>query len=56
MRMLRSFTLLLFAVLTAVPAARVQGAEPIRVGYLGPLSGIDAQVGKDMLDYPPVEP
>lgn len=51
MRMLRrGFTLSLFAVLTAVPAARVQGAEPIRVGYLGSLSGIFAQVGKDMLD------
>src|SRR5436305_9463185 len=26
------------------------GAETIRIGYLGPLSGIFAQAGKDMLD------
>src|SRR5262249_54729532 len=32
---------------TAGPAA---AAEPIRVGYLGPLTGIFAQAGKDMLD------
>jgi branched-chain amino acid transport system substrate-binding protein len=29
---------------------RVEAAEPIRIGYLGPLSGVFAQAGKDMLD------
>src|SRR5919202_5978188 len=33
--------------LLALPAP---GAEPIRVGYLGPLTGIFAAAGKDMLD------
>jgi branched-chain amino acid transport system substrate-binding protein len=35
--------------LLALPAA-APGAEPIRVGYLGPLTGIFAAAGKDMLD------
>jgi branched-chain amino acid transport system substrate-binding protein len=35
------------ALLAAGPAA---AADPIRVGYLGPLTGIFAQAGKDMLD------
>jgi len=38
---------LLVALLAPAGAA---ASEPIRVGYLGPLSGIFAQVGKDMLD------
>lgn len=33
----------------AVPAV-AGSAEPIRVGYMGPLSGLFAQAGKDMLD------
>src|SRR5207247_9204524 len=37
--------------LTALPLARpAAAAESIRVGYLGPQTGIFAQAGKDMLD------
>ena len=44
----RAGALALGLVLLAVgPAA---AADPIRVGYLGPLTGIFAQAGKDMLD------
>src|ERR1043166_5446591 len=39
-----TLTLLLLTTSTA-PAA-----EPIKVGYMGPLTGIFAQAGKDMLD------
>jgi hypothetical protein len=35
------------ALFASSPAA---AADPIRVGYLGPLTGIFAQAGKDMLD------
>jgi branched-chain amino acid transport system substrate-binding protein len=35
------------ALLMSSPAS---AAEPVRVGYLGPLTGIFAQAGKDMLD------
>jgi branched-chain amino acid transport system substrate-binding protein len=38
---------LLFTLLAIVPAA---AADAIRVGYIGPQSGIFAQAGKDMLD------
>ena len=38
---------LLVALCTLQP---VLGAEPIKVGYIGPLTGIFAQSGKDMLD------
>jgi branched-chain amino acid transport system substrate-binding protein len=38
---------LALVLLTAVAAP---GADPIRVGFMGPLSGIFAQAGKDMLD------
>jgi branched-chain amino acid transport system substrate-binding protein len=38
---------LALVVLTAVAAP---AADPIRVGFMGPLSGIFAQAGKDMLD------
>ncbi|MGH7392517.1 MAG: ABC transporter substrate-binding protein [Candidatus Rokuibacteriota bacterium] len=52
MRLLRRG--LVLSALAVLPAAlvapRAHAAEPIRVGYLGPLSGIFAQVGKDMLD------
>jgi branched-chain amino acid transport system substrate-binding protein len=44
---LRAALLLLAAALWTGPAA---AAEPIRIGYLGPLTGIFAQAGKDMLD------
>jgi branched-chain amino acid transport system substrate-binding protein len=44
----RSAVLVVFLVLAGVPHARAQ--EPIRIGYLGPLTGIFAQAGKDMLD------
>jgi branched-chain amino acid transport system substrate-binding protein len=45
---LGSVTLIVLLVLAGAPRARAQ--EPIRIGYLGPLSGIFAQAGKDMLD------
>jgi branched-chain amino acid transport system substrate-binding protein len=35
---------------TLLAAGSALAAEPIRVGYLGPLTGIFAQAGKDMLD------
>src|SRR5215469_8982647 len=38
---------LVLALLAPRPAA---AAETIRIGYLGPLTGIFAQAGKDMLD------
>src|SRR5215472_5584683 len=38
---------LVLALLAPRPAA---AADPIRIGYLGPLTGIFAQAGKDMLD------
>ena len=44
----RSAVLVVFLVLAGVLHARAQ--EPIRIGYLGPLTGIFAQAGKDMLD------
>src|SRR5258708_10933646 len=37
-------------VLVLLLAGPVAGAESIRVGYLGPLTGIFAAAGKDMLD------
>src|SRR5216684_9063211 len=37
-------------ILVLLLAAPVAGAESIRVGYLGPLTGIFAAAGKDMLD------
>jgi branched-chain amino acid transport system substrate-binding protein len=42
------FTALLIA-LTLLPSP-VFAQEPIRVGFIGPLSGVFAQAGKDMLD------
>src|SRR5205823_597289 len=46
--MIRSAALLLALVLLLT--GPVAGAESIRVGYLGPLTGIFAAAGKDMLD------
>jgi branched-chain amino acid transport system substrate-binding protein len=40
---------LLLAVVLLVPSS-AQAADPIRIGYLGPLTGIFAQAGKDMLE------
>jgi branched-chain amino acid transport system substrate-binding protein len=40
---------LLLALASASPAS-AGAAEPIRVGYMGPLTGLFAQAGKDMLD------
>jgi branched-chain amino acid transport system substrate-binding protein len=37
-------------VLMALPARPIGAADPIRIGYIGPLTGIFAQAGKDMLD------
>jgi branched-chain amino acid transport system substrate-binding protein len=37
-------------VLALLPVAPAGAADSIRVGYLGPLTGIFAQAGKDMLD------
>ena len=38
------------AVLLFAPATPAAAADPIRIGFLGPLSGMFAQAGKDMLD------
>ncbi len=47
----RALCALVVAVVAALVAARPAGAaEAIRVGYLGPLTGIFAQAGKDMLE------
>src|SRR5467141_479723 len=46
--MMRAAVVVLILVLLL--AAPVAGAESIRVGYLGPLTGIFAAAGKDMLD------
>src|SRR5437588_91978 len=46
--MIRSAAVVLLLVLLL--AGPVAGAESIRVGYLGPLTGIFAAAGKDMLD------
>jgi branched-chain amino acid transport system substrate-binding protein len=43
-------TLILALGLTLLVAASAWAADPIRVGYLGPQSGIFAQAGKDMLE------
>jgi branched-chain amino acid transport system substrate-binding protein len=44
----RRLTLIVAVVLLA--AGPAPAAEPIRIGFMGPLSGIFAQAGKDMLD------
>src|SRR5262249_39646402 len=44
--MLRSILGLVLSVLAVTPAS---AADPIRIGYLGPLTGIFAPSGKDML-------
>jgi branched-chain amino acid transport system substrate-binding protein len=46
---LRSLLAATLAALLLLPSA-APGADPIRVGYLGPLTGIFAAAGKDMLD------
>ena len=47
--LIRSGAVVALALLLLLPAA-APGADPIRVGYLGPLTGIFAAAGKDMLD------
>ncbi|HEX5814007.1 MAG TPA: ABC transporter substrate-binding protein, partial [Methylomirabilota bacterium] len=47
--LIRAGALAALAALLLLPATS-PGAEPIRVGYLGPLTGIFAAAGKDMLD------
>jgi len=49
-RLARLAAALPLVALLAAPAPPASAAEPIRVGYLGPLTGIFAQIGKDMLD------
>jgi branched-chain amino acid transport system substrate-binding protein len=44
----RAISLTLLALMLITSAATA--AEPIKVGYMGPLTGIFAQAGKDMLD------
>ena len=44
----RALSLTLLALMLTTSAA--PAAEPIKVGYMGPLTGIFAQAGKDMLD------
>ena len=44
----RALSLALRALMLTTSAA--PAAEPIKVGYMGPLTGIFAQAGKDMLD------
>lgn len=46
---LRSLVIVALVMLLALPTA-APGADPIRVGYLGPLTGIFAAAGKDMLE------
>jgi branched-chain amino acid transport system substrate-binding protein len=49
--MTRCWTLIAAALLVALSTVRpVLGADPIKIGYIGPLTGIFAQSGKDMLD------
>ena len=42
--------LALTAALASLAALPARAADPIRIGYLGPLTGIFAQAGKDMVD------
>jgi branched-chain amino acid transport system substrate-binding protein len=49
LRMTRRVVSLALA-LVLLAASAVPAAEPIRVGFLGPLTGIFAQAGKDMLE------
>jgi branched-chain amino acid transport system substrate-binding protein len=37
-------------VVSFLAPAPVRGADPIRIGFMGPMSGLFAQAGKDMLD------
>jgi branched-chain amino acid transport system substrate-binding protein len=48
-RMINRVASLLLAVLLLAPSPAL-AADPIRIGYLGPLTGIFAQAGKDMLE------
>ena len=51
MRLIRPGLITLYLLAAALaPVRPASAAESIRVGYLGPLTGIFAQAGKDMLD------
>jgi branched-chain amino acid transport system substrate-binding protein len=50
MRPMISRAISLALILLLLAASAVSAAEPIKVGYMGPLTGIFAQAGKDMLD------
>ena len=50
MRVLRLALIAAVLTLVALAAQPVAAAETVRVGYIGPLTGIFAQAGKDMLD------
>ena len=39
-----------FLALAALATSPAAAAETIRIGFMGPLTGIFAQAGKDMLD------
>ena len=48
--MTRPFAMIAAVLLALCTVRPVLGAEPIKIGYIGPLTGIFAQSGKDMLD------
>src|SRR5215831_13911114 len=50
MRLIRIVALSMALAVIALAPRPSAGAETIRIGYLGPLTGIFAQAGKDMLD------
>src|SRR5215813_8218405 len=45
-----SFAVAVVVTLLSVPGGPARASEPIKIGYLGPLTGIFAQSGKEMLD------
>ena len=45
-----SFAVAVVVALLSVPGGPACASEPIKIGYLGPLTGIFAQSGKEMLD------
>jgi branched-chain amino acid transport system substrate-binding protein len=48
--MIKSVALLLLLAVVLLAPSVAPAADPIRIGYLGPLTGIFAQAGKDMLE------
>jgi branched-chain amino acid transport system substrate-binding protein len=49
-RSLVSAALALVVLATCLVPPPARGAEPIRIGFMGPMTGLFAQAGKDMLD------